>query len=293
MEEMEDKESDLDRMRDNQQDKQSHDHDNQQDHDHDSQQDHDKPNNDLPDERHTSSHLPTVQTSSSEDIETSDSLDETKELEQKKLKEAEDDEREQNRLTAMNELKEIEIDFAHLKDKLYETQLKKLEFELKLCEMNKHPDFVYFMKMIDENFKGRIERSINLQKNRLRCLDNQTRAYRVQIHQQFIKNCEDLKYREIRRITSDWYEINKERRTMDTASLQSPEYYQYNEHITAKNVEEQGTINELVRQRNALYREISNMEGMVKYKRVFPSSLNYIKGCDDEEMEVDLREMTS
>ncbi|QPG75018.1 hypothetical protein FOA43_002358 [Brettanomyces nanus] len=215
--------------------------------------------------------------------------EEKREIEEKR--EGEENEREQFRTGALNELKDIEIEFATLKDKLYETQLKKLELELKLCEMNKHPDFLYFMKMIDENFKGQIERSINLQKYRLRCLNSQTGAYRVQIHQQFIRNCEDLKYGQIRKITSDWYEINKERRTMDTASLQTPEYYQYNENITADNVESQESISKLVRQRNSVYKEIGNMQALIKYQKVFPSSLNNLEGCDSQDMAQDLRQM--
>ena len=212
-------------------------------------------------------------------------------MDEEKKKEMEMENQEKDRIAAMNELKNIEIEFAKLKDKLYETQLKKLEFELKLCEWNRHPDFLYFMKLIDENFKGQIEKSIELQKDRLKCLDNQTKSYRVQIHQQFIKNCEDLKYRRIREITSKWYEINKERRALDTASIQSPEYYQYNKHVTAANVNSPEVLNGLVLQRNALYREISQLKGIVKFKGSFPSSLNNITGCNGPEMEEDLARM--
>ena len=212
-------------------------------------------------------------------------------IDEEKKKEAEMEKQEAKRITAMNELKGIEIEFAKLKDKLYETQLKKLEFELKLCEWNRHPDFLYFMKLIDENFKGQIEKSIELQKDRLRCLDNETKAYRVQIHQQFIKNCEDLKYRRIREITSEWYEINKERRAMDTASIQSPEYYQFNNHMTASNVGSPEVLNDLVCQRNALYREIGQLKGIVKFKGAFPSSLNNMTGCKGAEIDDDLAQM--
>lgn len=232
---------------------------------------------------HSSHDLEHSDHSNDEDDEGNDS-EEAEDSQAKK----EDLEREQERVDAMGALKEIEIDFAHLKDRLYETQMKKLEFELKLCEMNKHPDFVYFMKLIDDNFNSHIQQSINMQKYKLRCLDNQTRAYRVAIHQQYIKLCEDLKYKEIRHITSDWYEINKERRTMDTAGLDSPGFYQYNRHISAKNVRSQDSINELVCQRNALYKELSNLQGITKYQRAFPSALNYMKGCEKEDIDADL-----
>lgn len=198
---------------------------------------------------------------------------------------------EQKRTTAMHELKEIEIEFAHLKDKLYETQLKKLEFELRLCELNRHPDFLYFMKLIDENLKGRIEKSMNLQKYRLKCLDNQTKARRVQIHQQFVKSCEELKYGKIHEITADWYKINKERRQMDSTDSKLPEFYRYNSQITAQNVSNPEVIDCLVRQRNALYHEISSMEGLIKYKRVFPSSLNWLDGCSGKDQSKDMADM--
>ncbi|KAG7841767.1 hypothetical protein KL942_001646 [Ogataea angusta] len=195
------------------------------------------------------------------------------------------------RLNALEEIKNIEIEFALLKDKLYETQMNKLLFELELCNSNKHPDFINYSNMIENNFQAKVARYVNLQKYKLKCLDNQTRATRVAIHQQFIKCCQDLKNEEITNITSNWYEINKERRAMDNITLNLPDYYQYNGDITAANVNSQSAINRLVVQRNALYHELSSLKGIEKYTGGFPSSLNDLKSCTGEEAQQDLKEM--
>lgn len=200
-----------------------------------------------------------------------------------------ENEREENRIKAMNGLKNIEILFAKLKDKLYETQLKKLQFELKLCQDNKHPDLIDYIKMADEDFNKKSERLMNLQKYRLKCLDNQTRAYRVQIHQQFIKNTQNLGENDVIKITKDWYDINKERRMMDLEAFKLPDYYQYNKSINHLNIEEY--LPNLILQRNEIFKELSCLQGMINYKQLIPSSLNYLKGCNKDEINSDLKDM--
>lgn len=211
------------------------------------------------------------------------------ETEEQKRRKEEEAENEANRVKAMNGLKEIEICFAKLKDKLYETQLTKLEFELKLCEDNKHPELLEYMKLIDEDFQKKSTRLINLQKYRLKCLDNQTRASRVAIHQQFMKLCQDFKNKEIVDITTNWYDINKERRTMDMQNLELPEYYQYNKAINSYNINDY--LPNLVSQRNATYKELSRLQGLVQYKQIIPSTLNNLTSCTQEEIDSDLKAM--
>lgn len=229
-----------------------------------------------------------------EEEEEEDEEEEEEEEEEEKLKKAqaeeeEEEQKENNRVAAMNRLKDIEILFAQLKDKLYETQLRKLEFELKLCQTNKHPELLDYMKMVDDDFQKKAERLMNLQKYKLKCLDNQTRAYRVVLHQQFMKNRQDLKSQEVVKITTDWYDINKERRTMDMQTLELPEYYQYNESVNSSNIE--SYLPTLVHQRNSVYKELSVLQGLVDYKQMIPSSLNNLRGCSEEEINTDLQEM--
>ncbi|GMF07457.1 unnamed protein product [Ambrosiozyma monospora] len=193
---------------------------------------------------------------------------------------------------AIEELKDIETDFAKLKDKLYNTQQTKLEFELKLCEANKHPDLLRYIDLIKENFENKVERCVNLQKYKLQCLDKQTKARRVAANQQFLKNCQDYKTKEIVSITSNWYEINKERRNMDSLILNNPEYFQYNLSINSKNVASQDKINNMVVMRNSLYNELSNMKRITKVAHgLVPSSLNNMKSCTNEEINDDLKAM--
>ncbi|TID30989.1 hypothetical protein CANINC_000435 [Pichia inconspicua] len=211
------------------------------------------------------------------------------ETEEDKRRKEEEAKNEAIRLKAMNGLKEIEINFAKLKDKLYETQLTKLEFELKLCEDNKHPELLEYMKLIDEDFQKKSTRLINLQKYRFKCLDNQTRATRVAIHQQFMKLCQDIKTKEIVDITTNWYDVNKERRTMDMQNLELPEYYQFNKSINSYNINEY--MPNLVSQRNATYKELGRLQGLIHYRQIFPSTLNNLTSCTKEEIESDLKAM--
>lgn len=199
------------------------------------------------------------------------------------------EEREMNRVNAVNDLKEIEILFAQLKDKLYETQLTKLEFELKLCENNQHPELLDYMRMIDEDFKKKTERLMNLQKYQLKTLDNQTRATRVAIHQQFMKLRQDIKQEEVVKITTDWYDINKERKVLDMQAMGLPEYYQYNRSINSYNIQQY--IPSLINQRNSTYRELAKIQGLINYKEMFPSSLNNLKGCTRDELDEDLKDL--
>lgn len=194
--------------------------------------------------------------------------------------------REEERIKAMNALKTIEIKFAQLKDKLYNTQLQKLEFELKLCEENEHFELIEYLKMVDEDFQKKQQRLLNEQKYKLKTLDIQTRATRTQIHQQFMKQCQDLKSKEILDITTDWYDINRERRSMDLMSLELPEYYQYFGYIQSGNVDHY--LPDLINLRNGQFKEISELQSLIKFKQGVPSSLNYLNGCSKEELDGDL-----
>lgn len=194
--------------------------------------------------------------------------------------------REEQRVKAMNSLKSIEIKFAQLKDKLYNTQLQKLEFELKLCEENEHFELIEYLKMVDEDFQKKQQRLLNEQKYKLKSLDIQTRASRTQIHQQFMKQCQDLKSKEILDITTDWYDINRERRSMDLMSLELPEYYQYFGYLQSGNVDHY--LPDLINLRNGQLNEIGELQSLVKFKMGVPSGLNYLKGCTKEELEGDL-----
>lgn len=200
--------------------------------------------------------------------------------------EADAEAEERERVRAMNSLKDIEIKFAQLKDKLYDTQLQKLEFELKLCEENQHYELLEYLKMVDEDFQKKQQRLLNEQKYKLKTLDNQTRATRTQIHQQFMKECQDLKQKEILEITTDWYDINRERRQMDLMSIGLPEYYQYFAYLQSTNLPH--FLPRLIQLRNGQLREISELQGLIKYDKGIPSGLEYLNGLPEIEIESDL-----
>ena len=100
---------------------------------------------------------------------------------------------------------------------------------------------------------------------------------------------QDIKQEEVVKITTDWYDINKERRVLDMQAMGLPEYYQYNRSINSYNIQQY--IPSLINQRNSTYRELAKIQGLINYKEMFPSSLNNLKGCTRDELDEDLKDL--
>lgn len=200
-------------------------------------------------------------------------------------------ERQRIREEAIGELSEIEIEFAKLKDSIYESQLSKLQFELQLCESGVHPEYSRITEILTRGYEKRLKYLINNQKYQLQSIDNMIRGTRYHIHQNFEKNRQDCKASLIQETTSKWYAINRERRNLDNLALWIPDYCQFNPHLKTKlQFNERQAISDLVDQRNSYLTEIGLLSTLQKNDG-FPSSLQNLQAAREDEIEEDLSAM--
>ncbi|GMM32843.1 Rpd3L histone deacetylase complex subunit [Saccharomycopsis crataegensis] len=139
-------------------------------------------------------------------------------LQQKKQEEAM---RLKFRKEAIDKLTEIEIEFARLKDKLYDDKLKAFESEIQMCINGTHPALKSIYERIENHRTKKLQLVQNRQKYQLLCIDRQTRSQRLAIHQQFLKEKAESKMSIIDKATINWYDINRNRKTMN---MITPEY---------------------------------------------------------------------
>lgn len=219
-----------------------------------------------------------------EDIadEEEDEEDEEDSVELQRLKEEEEKAKEERRVLelekqllrqqAIEELTSIEIEYLKLKDVLYHNQLSRLEYELKLCLEGSHPDFIRILNKVNETYDRKIRTLVMSQNYKLDCINNQTKLTRYQVHQQYLKNCQDLKLESIEETTTKWYEINKERRMMDQIQVNNKKRPRDSEN------------------RSILFNEIDKLT-KIQRKLGFPSGISNLSSAQDTEIEQDLINM--
>ncbi|QID83205.1 Transcriptional regulatory protein [Saccharomyces pastorianus] len=122
---------------------------------------------------------------------------------------------EEQRMTALKEITNIEYKFAQLRQKLYDNQLVRLQTELQMCLEGSHPELQAYYSKIAAIRDYKLHRAYQRQKYELACINTETLATRTFIHQDFHKKVTDLRTRLLNRTTQTWYDINKERRDMD------------------------------------------------------------------------------
>lgn len=202
---------------------------------------------------------------------------EADEEEARKLKEQEEEIRQQKeRKEAIEYLTEIEIEFAKLRDRLYDDKMTKFKSELEMCLDGSHPELQNVYTKIDLHREEKIKLATLNQKYRIDCINRTTIATRTSIHQQFFKRCSDERYKQLNSVTKNWYKINKERRELD---LLSPEFKYKIKTFKDEVVDERLQVNE----------EINILTGLKNYFG-FPKAPN-LKPVIGNELNNDLREM--
>ncbi|QNQ01327.1 YALIA101S02e18184g1_1 [Yarrowia lipolytica] len=172
------------------------------------------------------------------------------------------------RPAAMTSLAEIEVDFAKLRDFMFKEKLAAFEVEMGLCVKGTHPELHAVYEQISKMRDDKIKLAKTRRKYKLQCINNQTRASRVQIHQQFLKDQGDARSGLLLKTTEEWYRVNRERRAMD---LMVPDYgYTIPE-----------SKSEQIHQRNAQVNEISLLSGISKYVG-FPAAPVISQATEDE-----------
>ncbi|CCK70215.1 Rpd3L histone deacetylase complex subunit DEP1 KNAG_0D04750 [Huiozyma naganishii CBS 8797] len=226
---------------------------------------------------------------------------------------------EDQRLEALTDITAIEHQFAQLRQKLYENKLFRLELELQMCMEGSHPELHGFYEKIASIRDYKLRRAYQRQRYELKCIDAETRASRTMIHQDFYKKCGDLKQELLSETTRQWYDINKERRDMDTvvpdvsyhvpvkisgATLGCITGYAapaqrrlpgepLREDIAAENVQFRYRNNpvdklEVIVDRMRLNNELSDLEGLRKFYDSFPGAPS-LSALRDSEIQDDMK----
>ena len=225
---------------------------------------------------------------------------------------------EQWRLDALRDITEIEYEFAELRQKLYENRLARLELELQMCLEGSHPELRLYYEKIAAIRDYKLRRTYQKQKYELECIDTETRATRTYIHQNFYKQVNDIQNKLLGETTKRWYEINRERRDMDTTvpdvnyhvpvklagktlscitgyagpARQSLPGEPLSEDFAHEGIDFHYSSNpvdklEVIVDRMRLNNEISDLEGLRKYFHGFPGAPS-LNGLRDSEISTDL-----
>lgn len=183
------------------------------------------------------------------------------------------EEPEKHRKEAIALLTEIEIDFAKLRDKLYEDKMTRFVAEIEMCMDGTHPELANVSQQIEHIREEKINLAQRQRDYQRKCIDNQTRASRDQLHQQYMKDVADARSRLLTKTTEQWYSINRERRAMDTSV---PDFtYRPPERRSVQ-----------LRHRQKIHDEISALMGLAKYFG-FPTAPQ-MSTMQDDEIEADL-----
>ncbi|KAK9467319.1 Sds3-like-domain-containing protein [Lipomyces arxii] len=192
----------------------------------------------------------------------------TKSKRKRVVDEDDNEERAQKRKAAVSSLTEIEVEFAKLRDRLREDKVTRLQAEIDMCLDGTHPELSSFYDEIAQTRDERIQLADAHIKYRRRCVENQTRAIRTHIHQQYFKNVANLRADMIKQTTETWYRVNRERRAMDALVP----FYGYK-------IPEKRSVQ--YRQRQAQYNEIAILVGLSKYVG-FPAAPEITAASTDE-----------
>lgn len=119
------------------------------------------------------------------------------------------------RKEAISFLTEIEVEFAKLRDRLHADKMARHIAEIEMCAEGTHPELESVYNQIQALRDAKIRLAEQRCKYQRRCIDNQTRACRDQLHQQFLKDQADTRSNLLLKTTEEWYRVNRERRIMD------------------------------------------------------------------------------
>lgn len=181
------------------------------------------------------------------------------------------------RKEAISCLTEIEVEFAKLRDRIHADKMARFIAEIEMCAEGTHPELESVYEQIQTLHDAKIRRAEQRRKYQRICIDNQTRASRDQLHQQFLKDQADTRAKLLLNTTEEWYRVNRERRVMDALV---PEYgYRPSESRSVQ-----------ARQRTALNYEIASLESLSRYVG-FPAAPEMQPGTEDE-IEEDLKKLS-
>lgn len=180
------------------------------------------------------------------------------------------------RKEAISLLTDIEVEFAKVRDTLYDDRMKRFEAEIEMCIDGSHPELADYFQQIAKYRDHKLKLAKFRRDYQLRCIDNQTHAARDQLHQQFMKDKGDSKVLLLLETTREWYKVNRERRSMDSLT---PEFSFRPPATRAAQVDAHLAINS----------EVARLQGLSNYVG-FPAAPE-MKTANYEELQEDLGAM--
>ncbi|MCJ1246155.1 hypothetical protein MMC30_003360 [Trapelia coarctata] len=180
---------------------------------------------------------------------------------------------------ALDSLSAIEMQFATLRDKLYEERLTHLNEELAMLNQPRptHVDYLAMVECIDQRRDEKITQARIRLQYKLEGLQRRSIAERAIAHSQYMQTVQDTRDKILEQANKEWYQIQRERRSYDEEEQQLY-LYQFSAHRP----------HQIARQ-TAYNKEVSILSGIAKY-RGFPAAPE-ITGAKPSEIEEDLKKM--
>lgn len=198
------------------------------------------------------------------------------ELEEEVQDDTEREERNKHRQAAMESLRQIEIEFARLRSKLYSERLTQIEREIELAETCQHPLLIEKTRQNEQRHSGRIDRAQILYESRRSEAEVQFKARKFMAHSQFAQDRQKLRAKLLSKTSAEWFQIHREKRVLD---ITVPEYG----YIISERKSQQ------IKHRREREAEVSVLAGLKKSVG-FPAAPS-ISIASTKEIESDLIEM--
>ncbi|KAI5808130.1 Sds3-like-domain-containing protein [Peziza echinospora] len=180
------------------------------------------------------------------------------------------------RKSAMDALTQIELEFAALRDKLFEERISDIDEEIRLVNEGKHPELMAMMEAVDKRRDDKIRLYNTQLKYSVQSQENSMKATRAQLHSQYAQHVREIRERYLDRVSEGLYQIQRERRASDMV------VQDYTYRIS-------DCSNTRLRERQAYTMEVAILAGIAKYIG-FPAAPE-VKGAAPNEMQADLEAM--
>lgn len=143
------------------------------------------------------------------------------EAEEEVQDDTEREERNRHRQAAMEALRQIEIDFARLRARLYEERMTQIEREITLADSCQHPLLIEKAAQNRRRHAGRTSRAEVLRDRRKIEAELEFKAQKFMAHSQFAQDKQKLRGTLLSNTSAEWFQIHREKRVLDMAV---PEY---------------------------------------------------------------------
>jgi len=130
------------------------------------------------------------------------------------------------RKQALEDMKNIEIDFAKLREKIYQEKMEELDNEIEMIKNNTHPDLVESIKKIEAKKDERIRMANAWKHYQLECIDNQFRIYYKELDSSRQSNINASRKDLMDEVQSNRWKIYKEKRKAELNHITSNSGYE-------------------------------------------------------------------